>query len=686
MRRLASVINILRAQRQRAVALAIGAAMTAGGSTALLPTTNDVHAQALSQGLNNSTSMLTADRSSTAVGENTRPSDQEGGRPHLVVAHQPAPPPPPPITQVPWGSTDLGEEILRYRIRERISSRSNVAVFEYLDHSGQKKILTLGSKRGVGHAERLIAKTLQDLKIPNENVLRIYSELEPCPDIPFGYCKTMITKGSPAEKGRGGGGGGGGYDPDPPSKPLGPFPNAKVSYNFEYGDTHESRERGQKQLRERVEKWEEAARARASAAFQAPDSTGAASGTLVDTLSQQSTSSLGGIDFSSLELRYLSDRRSGDNDDVQYAFTALPATGDQPTNAGLHAVNQASDAFFVWLALPTSKFTVNLNPDEPNRIIDTDFGRTDAGRVLLEADLQLKKTVAQLINPDTPLGAQFWEALKGEGDERCLSFRQWIVPAPASVLENSEELYILDAPLSVKMETEYFQNHGLGDTETACRQQEKSIEEHNEAVFRTMILAHLEQTVNHAPEYAELRRVYLSRVAAEWYRDRNAHKHTTFAGLIDRGDITPWVSTQPWSPQEVFDRYVESFTKGEFNVTRQTNRDGDVIETSTYVFGGVDFTNISFRNLSAGDVQRNRPDLLKTVDQAFDNPAIDQRGKIWLGSTSGQGSGGRLPVYLFLVGIGAVAATAVVVAVRARGWLWLSRRDSERADPTAGRQ
>ena len=37
---------------------------------------------------------------------------------------------------------------------------------------------------------------------------------------------------------------------------------------------------------------------------------------------------------------------------------------------------------------------------------------------------------------------------------------------------------------------------------------------------------HLDTAVNSAPEYADLRRVYASRVAAQWYRERSATKTT----------------------------------------------------------------------------------------------------------------------------------------------------------------
>ena len=163
------------------------------------------------------------------------------------------------------------------------------------------------------------------------------------------------------------------------------------------------------------------------------------------------TDPLGGVDFSTLELRYLSDTYQGGSG-LGYAFSADASATDKPSYGGRAAARLASDAFFVWLSLPTSKFTVNLNPDEPDRIMDAEFGRTDAGRVLLEADLRMKKTVAKLIHPDTRAGARYWAALHGEA--KCSTMRQWIVPAPASVREDGGQVYVIDAPLQVKLETD----------------------------------------------------------------------------------------------------------------------------------------------------------------------------------------------------------------------------------------
>lgn len=119
---------------------------------------------------------------------------------------------------------------------------------------------------------------------------------------------------------------------------------------------------------------------------------------------------IGGIDFSSVQLRYLSDTETAEGRVVRHAFQAQPhaGNGDPHAATGLDLAKESQDAFFVWLSLPTSSFTVNLNPDEPHRIIDGNLGRTDVGRILLEADLQLKKTTAGLVHPDNPVAPHYW--------------------------------------------------------------------------------------------------------------------------------------------------------------------------------------------------------------------------------------------------------------------------------------
>jgi hypothetical protein len=337
---------------------------------------------------------------------------------------------------------------------------------------------------------------------------------------------------------------------------------------------------------------------------------------------------LGGVDFSTLELRYISDTFVG-APGVKYSYSVDPDPNQKVSYGGADAARLASDSFFTWLALPETAFTVNLNPEEPNRIVDARFGRTDAGRVLLEADFQMKKTVAKLIHPDTRSGRRFWSELRGE--QRCINMRQWIVPAPATVRDAGNELFILDAPLQVKMETEYV---NLSGSQT-CPGQATADTEHNERVYRVEVLPQIVKAVNTAREYADLRRVYASRVAAQWYRERSEKKPTAYADIVDSGDITPWATKSSWTPKDTFDAYVTSYKKGEFRVKR-TTRKGNYIYTDTYVYGGVDFTTTPTSKLGESEFEAKRPGLRTAVADLAGGPVADKSGKLWFGQESNE--------------------------------------------------
>ena len=57
--------------------------------------------------------------------------------------------------------------------------------------------------------------------------------------------------------------------------------------------------------------------------------------------------------------------------------------------------------FRIGLSLPNDKFWVNLRPDAPEQIIDPELERTDIGKIMLEADLQLKKDTAPFTSPQS---------------------------------------------------------------------------------------------------------------------------------------------------------------------------------------------------------------------------------------------------------------------------------------------
>ncbi|WP_411147227.1 hypothetical protein [Streptomyces sp. A30] len=365
---------------------------------------------------------------------------------------------------------------------------------------------------------------------------------------------------------------------------------------------------------------------------------GVAESGLVRALSEPVPEAPGGIDFSALELRYLSD--PGDGSGLQYSFQApASTTGGTSPDLGVEAARLTSDAFFTWLQLDPSAYWVNLNPSEPDRITDPRLGRTDAGRVLLEADLQLKKDTGRLIHPDSTTGRQFWAGLEG----RCILTRVWIVPSPAQVRTDGDRLYILDAPLDVKMESAHRSQLPMGQDPLNCPQKDEATERHNEELFRSLVLDRLKKDVNSAPQYADLRRVYLARVAAEWYRDLSRSETTTYGDLVGRGEVGPWATRTDWQPRDTFDAYVESRTEGEFDIDRSETHNG-LVYRATYFYGGVDLAEVPLRQVSDGSFEARYGSLSEDVGASLKRPSPgDASGTLWLGSPTPRQAAGLGP-------------------------------------------
>ena len=327
----------------------------------------------------------------------------------------------------------------------------------------------------------------------------------------------------------------------------------------------------------------------------------------------------------------MSDTAGADGRDLGYAFRAPSSATPGDPAAGLATAQQSSDAFFTWLALPPQTFWVNLNPSQPDRIIDPQLARTDAGRVLLEADMQLKRTISSYTNPSTPIGDQFWDELEriygDRAPEACISSRNWITPDPATVREDADQLFILDAPLTVKMESELITDPQVGSP--SCPQESQAIEDAKEELFRRVILPPVIQQVNTAPDYAALRRVYLARVAAEWFRVRGGEHPTAVSGIVDSGNVDAWVARSPFNPADVFNQMLTSIRNGEWTVVRDVESGGQVYKR-TLTYGGVDFSQTPRQNVSRADFKARYPKLAQQARRARFEPEAGQDGT-WIG-------------------------------------------------------
>ena len=289
-----------------------------------------------------------------------------------------------------------------------------------------------------------------------------------------------------------------------------------------------------------------------------------------------------------LHMRYLSyDNLSGN-------FRLFLDTGDTKNLKDNEFTAQTQEIFkyfLVGITLPNDSFWVNLRPDSKDEIIDGNLEKTDVGKIMLEADLQLKKDIAQFTSPQTPQGRQYWDKLYKKAGEifgaENVSIptitRPWIVPNEAIIRYAPDSAYVYKASLKVMLEQDYLKNSKAYNFKDPRL---KELNEYSSELIRQLILPLLTKEVNTAKRYAELRQVYYSLILAQWFKNNIKSGNTGYAHKIDSGNLTGLESKEQWSKNTYFQAYKKSFSEGEYNIKEPVYKaSGQVIRS--YVSGGV---------------------------------------------------------------------------------------------------
>ena len=346
---------------------------------------------------------------------------------------------------------------------------------------------------------------------------------------------------------------------------------------------------------------------------------------------------LGGVDLADVRLRYLSSTRADTTSFTSFAFSAHDETDIVSRQDRSTAATAALAALGVWLRVDPAMAWVNLNPAEPDRIIGHDLALTIPGQAMLVADLEMKRTVGRIIHPDSATGRRFWRALDAiDADlgRSCFSFRQWIVPGDVVVWPSAESIYIVEAALDVKLESEYLRAASIRSADGCSPDPDSETHANAEAVFRRLVLPEIIRRVNHAPEYAALRSAFHARIVAEWAKTRSPRD-----GMIERmaaaaEDAMPL--DDAWRPEVVFRAYLESIRNGEFNVTRSTREESHILY-QTFIYGGVDLMHVPMTNVAWPAVVALRPAIEHEITSALLEPAGFRSERLtWLGGTFAQ--------------------------------------------------
>ena len=292
--------------------------------------------------------------------------------------------------------------------------------------------------------------------------------------------------------------------------------------------------------------------------------------------------------FRPLHLRYLA------YDNFNNNFKLLLDKGDTKDlkEASLkQSTGELLKYFFTGIALPNSSFWVNLRPDSPDNIIDDYLAQTDVGKILLEADLQLKKDTAAFTSPQTPEGKKYWDSLYKKAGELFGSenitiptlTRPWIVPGEIIIRETQENAYVYKATLKVMLEQDYLKGSA---TYNFSDERSKQLNEYASELIRKAIIPKLTKDINTAKRYAPLRQVYYSLILAHWFKQKFSGKSGLYSRLIDKNNLNGLISKESWSKDTYFQAYQKSFKEGEYNIREQVyTLQGQTIRN--YMSGGI---------------------------------------------------------------------------------------------------
>jgi len=225
-------------------------------------------------------------------------------------------------------------------------------------------------------------------------------------------------------------------------------------------------------------------------------------------------------------------------------------------------------------------------------------------------------------NPATPSGSAYWQAFASlpaptAADQGpCVLYRIWIVPGVASVHATGTQLYILNAPLSVELaQVTHLSGqllHPICPADAYYTGQE--------ALLSKYILPQVQQEVNTLPQFEPLRRVYMSRVAAQWVRQVAGH-NTILGRLVNSGLHRSQVAKPAWSPDAIWEEYLQQLDAPPMQWTIPVQVNGVTENETVMAYGGVDFRHkVRETNTSRASFRAHYPGLAAAARRATRRP------------------------------------------------------------------
>ncbi len=213
--------------------------------------------------------------------------------------------------------------------------------------------------------------------------------------------------------------------------------------------------------------------------------------------------------------------------------------------------------FTAFLVAPQNDLFVNLSPVNKDTCLADSLRGTEAGRLLLEQDLQLKKTTCELLYPDSEIGARYWQKINKLGlenplEETCI--RVWITTGSKNEVKPEE----IDGGVRVSLKKIDLK------VLSACEGQENftrtSIQKKADKIFEEIILPEITNRVTSGPEFGKLRQLYTTWIFAGYFTKYLFKTTPSFLVGKDVSDMGLKVLSE--NDYSVWDEYVQLFEDG----------------------------------------------------------------------------------------------------------------------------
>jgi len=272
------------------------------------------------------------------------------------------------------------------------------------------------------------------------------------------------------------------------------------------------------------------------------------------------------------------------------------------------AINRALEFFLLGVGVPDEKFWVNLAPADNAQSIDPALADTDLGKILLAADLKLKKDTSSLTNPrKSPNGRKYWDRLYAKAvslgiDEMPIANRVWITQGPVSISEDAGSVRILESSLEVRLEADYMPGEHKNMTA-----KQRQLQDYARVLMSELIVPDLNRKVNEGAAYEDLRQAHRAMILARWYKERFCRDRSCLLRQLSEGLRSAFPSRLPYTQAQIHREYMASLSLGDYDFSdNTTNKLSAYMEliTRRYFSGGIDWRSTVFKRKSETNVDQ----------------------------------------------------------------------------------